>query len=106
MTDNESKVVEGCVGLCLLPVQCVVEAWAIRLVWGWFGDPILVRAGLHALNLSMLDAFGLSLAVGILNYKPTSIKSEFRESGLAMVVGTLIGIPVVVGIAWMVHQWQ
>lgn len=82
--------------LLLVPVM-LWQGWAAAILWGWF---IVPTFSVPAISIS--QAAGIMLVVGLLRFKMTGPKDEI--SWTTKIVGFVIGPPIAVGLGWVV-KW-
>lgn len=82
--------------LALIPVL-LWYGWAASVLWGWFVAPTF---GAPAISVS--QAAGISLVIGLLRFKLSAAKDETKLS--TKLIALLIGPPCSVGLGWVV-KW-
>ncbi len=103
---KDSDRVLGCIGMVLVIVLMVVigslmNGWALSILWKWFVIPIFTLP-----SLSIIQAIGVSMVVGILTSHSSTIDSskEWTEI-INTYIGRAIVYPImVVGIGWIVSS--
>ena len=96
LTALAAVVLVPLIGVLLIPIL-LWNGWAASTLWGWFIVPTF-----NAPAISITQAAGVALVVGVFRAKISSPKDEMKWS--TRIVAIIIGPPISVGLGWVI-KW-
>ena len=104
----DSDEIMGCIGLLVLAVALialatVLNAWALKVLWGWFVAPVFELP-----NLGLFEAMGLSCIVSFLIASTKQDEEDEKEASAWVKAFTLAVIRplLAVGMGWIIVQFM
>lgn len=92
--------------LAMIPLVLYI-GWALSVVWNWFVPNIFTQAP----DLAVLEAVGLVFIARLFSLAVTDISSptsdnddESLSKPLIEAIGYIAGVPLIVGMAWIVQS--
>jgi hypothetical protein len=102
----EDKKIIGCLGILVsvigvIVISSIMYGWAISILWRWFVVPLF-----DAPNLSILEAIGLSLTIGVFTTRyrdtPNSKSNTIADITASIIAYSIINPVVIVIIGYVV----
>lgn len=72
--------------------------FVFQTLWNWF-----VVSALHLPQIGFWAAYGIFLVVGIFRATPKVDKDADMATGFGLLIGSLVGVTLTLGIGWLVH---
>jgi hypothetical protein len=99
--DSSAHETAGCVAMLLVwPFVAVWQGYVLSLLWAWF-----VVGTFHAPAISIGQAVGLSLTVGMFTTKPSRKKDGEKTDYATLIVNAFLAPLFFLAFGWIVHQF-
>ena len=87
-------------GIGLVASSAILRGWVLSLLWGWFFVPVLDLP-----PLSIPQAIGISIVVGVLAHQPDTLKDKYQDSSKVWIAAFVYPLTVLL-IGWIVKGFM
>ncbi len=89
----------------LVAIASILNGYVLRILWGWFVVPLF-----HLPNLTIAQAIGLTMVVGLLTHRSRTdgrekTKEEKRKETIEFFAELFLYPFITLGVGWIVHLY-